>query len=46
MPSLAMYTITPPTDPAEFENICMDYLKSKYDAEVTLYGRKAKSNRG
>ena len=46
MPSLAMYTITPPTDPAEFENICMDYLMSKYDADATLYGRKGQKQHG
>ena len=46
MPSLAMYTITPPTDPAEFEKICMDYLMNKYDADATLYGRRGQSQQG
>lgn len=46
MPSLAMYTITPPTDPAEFENICMDFLMSKYDADATLYGRRGQKQQG
>ena len=39
MPSLAMYNITPPKDPAEFEKICMDYLSHKYDADASIYGR-------
>jgi len=46
MPSLAMYRITPPTDSAEFEKICMDYLAHKYNADASLYGRKGQSQQG
>ena len=41
-----MYTITPPIDPVKFENICMDYLMSKYDADATLYGRRGQKQHG
>jgi len=46
MPSLAMYKITPPTDYAEFEKICLDYLEHKYNAEASLFGRKGQAQKG
>ena len=46
MPSLAMYRISPPSDPYEFEKICMDYLAHKFDADIQLYGRKGQSQQG
>ncbi|MBO4703072.1 MAG: hypothetical protein J5625_10490 [Lachnospiraceae bacterium] len=46
MPSLAMYRITPPSDSAEFENICMDYLARKYKGDASLYGRKGQAQQG
>ncbi len=46
MPSLAMYRITPPTDPVEFEKICKDYLAHKYDGEAQIYGRRGQKQKG
>ena len=46
MPSLAMYRITPPTDSAEFEKICMDYLSNRFEGKASLYGRRGQKQKG
>lgn len=46
MPSLEMYKISPPSDYAEFERICMDYLERKYEADASVFGRKGQAQKG
>ena len=46
MPSLSMYRLSPPTDSAEFENMLVDYAKSTFHVQATLYGRKGQNQHG
>ena len=46
MPSLAMLRIPRPSDSKEFEELCKDYLKYRYNAEVQSYGRLGQDQKG
>lgn len=46
MPSLEQYLIHPPTDPAEFENMVLDYFRLFYAEKVQPYGRRGQCQGG
>lgn len=46
MPSLGMYSIKPPTDSREFENITRDYFSYKYSLDAKLFGRPGQKQYG
>lgn len=46
MPSLSMLRLPPPSDSAEFENMLVDYTKSVYRVQASVYGRKGQAQHG